>query len=121
MEVIAPASSEQGRVSSSSDASEDREGGGGGGGSSSDGGGGSHSESKLNQKAYRDCSQLPPVDHKDKTGDTASQSQLAQKDPTFPIKLHMILSNPAYEGTLKVWSSSVEDRIVVNQLTLFGS
>jgi hypothetical protein len=38
--------------------------------------------------SYRDFSQVPPKPTNPSTGN---------KEPTFPMKLHMILSNPAYE------------------------
>jgi hypothetical protein len=91
IEAIAPLSAEQGRVSSSSETSEDRREGGVGGSFST------NSESNLNHKAYQDCSKLPPAAQKEKAETTPSQ---APRDPTFPVKLHMILSNPAHEGTL---------------------
>ena len=46
---------------------------------------------------YQDMSHLPPLPKKSNSASSSNQKQAA-KEPTFPVKLHMMLSNPEFEG-----------------------
>lgn len=61
-----------------------------------------YSESDSNKKQtsggiivddYQDYSRLPPL-----AQNPADVKGTSSKEPTFPVKLHMILSNPEHEG-----------------------
>mmetsp|Transcript_18725 Transcript_18725/g.38742 ORF Transcript_18725/g.38742 Transcript_18725/m.38742 type:complete len:561 (-) Transcript_18725:617-2299(-) len=53
---------------------------------------------KPETSTYQDFSKLPPLPRKEHV--LPSQSETA-KEPTFPVKLHMILSNPDHEEVIK--------------------
>ena len=56
------------------------------------------SDDKNKPSAYRDFSRVLPEKHNDASS-LIAQSTTA-KEPTFPVKLHMILSNPEFQDII---------------------
>lgn len=65
--------------------------------------------SGVSSDDYEDYSRLPPLPQN--PADTKGSSS---KEPTFPLKLHMILSNPAHEG--EFFLSNIKQPLIGSQL-----